>query len=665
LSIFAPDGHTFNRDFTWTNGQVPLRKANGQLTDIRTLPWVFKQLAAFEMIYVSDVARLEKDAAIEKMRWTNFGIQSLLLIPIIRNNNLLGVLGLHTETKKANWTQEDIVSLQLMANIFSSFWSRHTAEKDQIEKLLFVEGLLDATPAPIFYINQQGEYRGCNKAFCHFYGIEKERLIGKTAYDFNSKERADDLLSKDFYLMNKKETATYEESAIYADGSQHFLIVHKAPFFDAEGNTAGLIAVMADVTAQKNLERTLEEERKSLAQKVEQQTRELREANIELAQAAKAKDEFLAAMSHELRTPLNAILGLSEALQEQIYGPINPRQENTISRIQESGSHLLALVSDILDLAKIGAGRMELDLAPVDAAFICESTISMLRELAQGKTLSLDLIMDPQIKIIYADGRRLKQILLNLLSNAIKFTPPGGHVSLKMQGDLQNNLVHFHIRDTGIGISQEDLTTIFTPFQQIDSSLSRKFEGAGLGLALAAQMTKLHNGKITAESTPQKGSHFCVSLPWSPAEILPSHPHNDHHSHESFSSHQRTISPHPLVLIAEDDPATLETLTDYLKAKKYRVTTAANGFLAYEEVKHTPPDIILMDIQMPVMDGLETIRRIRNEPMAAHIPIIAITALAMPGDKEKCLAAGANAYLVKPVQLANLAETIQLNLNPD
>ena len=240
LSMFSPDNFTLLRDFTWTNGKVQRRQADDQINNLRQLPWVFNQLVASQTIYVPTIDNLENDAAMEKIRWQNFGIKSLLLIPIMRNNALLGVLGFQAETKSANWSQEDIIALQLMTNIFSNFWARHSAEKDQIEKLLFVEGLLDATPAPIFYIDREGTYLGCNTAFTNFYGIAKEKLIGKTAYDFNPKEQAEHLLSIDFSIMSKKEPLTYEEPSIYADGSQHFLMIHKAPFYDFEGNTAGL-----------------------------------------------------------------------------------------------------------------------------------------------------------------------------------------------------------------------------------------------------------------------------------------------------------------------------------------------------------------------------------------------------------------------------------------
>lgn len=665
LNLLGEDQFTLLNDFVWTNDQVATRAPETMITDIRQLDWVYQKLSKLETIHVPDISNLGSDAATEKNRWQKLGIRSLLLVPINRHDQLIGILGFQSENYQTNWEHEDILSLQLIANIFSSFWARHTAEKNQQEKLLFIKRIMNAIPSPVFYLDCHGVYLGCNNSFSEYYGIQKEDLVGKTAYDFNEKEIADHLLSTDFELMKNKQTRTYEEPSTYADGSQHILMVHKAPFFDLEGNTAGLIAVMMDITNQKYMEKEMEEERSSLAEKVRQQTMELRSANSELAQAAKAKDEFLASMSHELRTPLNAILGLTEALQEQIYGPLTDKQKDTLTLIQQSGSHLLSLISDILDLAKIGANRMELDTAPVDANYICETAFSMLREIAQSKQIELVLKLDPQVKIIYADGRRLKQILLNLLSNAIKFTSPNGKISMEMEGDPQKNLVHFHIRDNGIGIAPENLDTIFKPFQQIDSSLSRRYNGAGLGLALAAQMTELHHGIITVESVPEQGSHFCVSLPWTSAGL-------DHHFEQDNKHLKDTVIPSknsevasPVVLIVEDDPATLETMSDYLIAKGYQVKIASNGKQAYIEAKLFPPNLILMDIQMPVMDGLETTKRMRKEPALARIPIIALTALAMPGDKEKCLAAGANDYMVKPVQLATLVKTIQNHLASD
>ena len=662
LNMFGADKSTLVHDFLWTNEHAQPRKPNDQLKNIRDLPWVYERLSRFEIIHIPDISKLGPDASMLRTRWENFGIKSLLLIPIVRYDELIGILGFHAESKIADWEQEDIIALQLMANIFSSFWARRTAEKDQQDKLLFVESLLNAISTPLFSIDTKGHYLSCNHAFCDIYGVESENILGKSAYDFNTKERAEEYLFADFSIMEKGEAVSFEEPATYSDGSKHILMVHKAPFFDIEGNTAGLIAILVDLTEQKELEKALEDERSSLTEKVRIQTMELQNANDELERAVKAKDEFLAAMSHELRTPLNAILGLSEALQEKIYGPLTSRQEKSLTRIQESGSHLLALINDILDLAKIGANHMQLDIAPIDASYICNASVNIIREMAAQKQLTINMILDPEVKIIFADGRRLKQILLNLLSNAVKFTPENGVITLEMQGDTDNKWVHFHIRDNGIGIAEQDLPSLFTPFQQVDSSLSRKYEGAGLGLALAAQMVRLHSGAITVESKLNEGSHFCVSLPWDRVKIKSKIGSAEPKKTVGHSSPSNSTTANQTILIAEDNLANAETLTDYLHAKGYRTINAVNGKQAIELARTEFPDMILMDIQMPEMNGIEAIQYIRREPNMSKIPIIAITAHAMPDDKEKCLSAGANEYLVKPIQMNTLLETMQFYL---
>ena len=654
LTILAADKVSFANDFMWRNEFVAPRAENEEMTNIGHLDWFYQKLLRAETIQINDIQLLGEEALKEKEHCRKLGIQSLLLIPIMHREELMGFLGFQTETKQMDWLEDDILSLQIMANIFSSFWSRREAEKQQQENLLLVQGILDSIPTPIFYIDTKGTYLGCNQEFSQSYGIEKEKLIGHNAYDFNPKERADYLMGIDLDLMERAESGTYEEPGTFADGSRHIMVAHKAPFFDLEGNVAGLIGVMMDITPQKTLENDLKQERASLAEKVEQQTRELRIANEELARAAKAKDEFLAAMSHELRTPLNAILGLSEAMQEEIYGPLTEKQEYTLLRIQESGKHLLALISDILDLAKIGANRLELEIAPVDVHQLCQSSLDIIQESAQKKRLSVHINLDPQVKLLQGDGRRLKQVLLNLLNNAVKFTPEGGNVFLEMEGDPQAGVVRFHIRDSGIGITEENLQTIFTPFQQVDSSLSRQYEGAGLGLALAAEMVKIHGGTLTVESIPRQGSHFCVSLPWTPKmnAVGFNHPAAQRSAHAPVQLPDPLTA--PLILVAEDNPSNLEVLTDYLESKGYHLANALNGREAIQKTLELKPDLILMDIQMPEMDGLQAIRRIRQEASPASIPIIALTALAMPGDRERCLEAGANGYLVKPVHLKEM-----------
>jgi signal transduction histidine kinase len=395
-----------------------------------------------------------------------------------------------------------------------------------------------------------------------------------------------------------------------------------------------------------------------LTRHLSQRTEELRLANTELARAARLKDEFLANMSHELRTPLNAILGMSEVLQEGIYGPLNVQQAKSVHTIEESGRHLLVLINDILELAKIEAGKIKLDLIPVSANWVGESCLRLVKELAHKKQVKLQAAFDPNPLTIQADERYLKQILLNLLGNAIKFTPTGGTVRLEIKGDTEQQVVNLSVADTGIGITAENMPYLFKPFVQIDGGLNRQHEGTGLGLALVYRLVKMHGGSISVTSNSGQGSCFTVSLPWQSAmDSLADVPIDE--SVTPPPTQTAAITSEFVILLVDDNQIITETIADYLRAKGYQVILANNVLQAIEKTRETSPDLILMDVKIPEMDSLEAIRRIRADTELAKIPIIALTALARPHDKERCLEAGANDYLSKPISFKGLAATIK------
>ena len=415
----------------------------------------------------------------------------------------------------------------------------------------------------------------------------------------------------------------------------------------------------------------LQDERTLLAQRVAERTADLSLANAELARAARLKDEFLANMSHELRTPLNAILTRAEALEEAIYGPVTPRQTETLHGIAESGQHLLSMINDILDLSKIEAGRFVVAYDTLDVALLCHACLRMITQIAQAKRVSITYDIDMRVETMRADERRLKQILVNLLSNAVKFTPEGGAVGLEVRGDGEWQAVTFTVWDTGIGIAADDLPKLFEPFVQVDSQLARAYEGTGLGLALVLQLTQAHGGSVSVESTPGQGSRFSVTLPWiaegrqaddTPAAAAADQPLPEPDPPPVTTGPGNLTRARPRILLAEDNEANIDTLRDHLLAKGYDITVARNGSEAVVRAQEERPDVILMDIQMPGMDGLEAIRRLRAEPAMRAIPILALTALAMPGDRERCLSAGADDYLSKPVSLRLLQQTIDAHL---
>ena len=412
-----------------------------------------------------------------------------------------------------------------------------------------------------------------------------------------------------------------------------------------------------DITERKQMELALEIERNQLVQRVEERTADLSRANSNLARALRVKDEFLANMSHELRTPLNAILGLSESLGEQIAGPLNEKQQKYISTISESGHHLLSLINDILDLAKIDAGQITLDINKVDIHSVCQASLRMIKQLAQKKNQEVSLKIDPGLGLMWADERRLKQMIVNLLGNAVKFTPEYGNLGLEVRGDQEANQIAITVWDNGIGIKQEDLARLFQPFVQLDSGLAREATGTGLGLALVAQMARLHGGSVNAGSDTGQGSRFTIILPWEPALAV------DTATRMRITGKFKAIrvdeKNKPTILLVEDTKEVVMMIKDYLELAGYKVFTAQDGIDGIVQARHVKPDLILMDVQMPRMDGFETTRKLRSDPNFRYTPIIALTALAMPHDRERCLEAGMDEYISKPVNLKALIKIIQ------
>lgn len=382
------------------------------------------------------------------------------------------------------------------------------------------------------------------------------------------------------------------------------------------------------------------------------------DVNLELERALHIKDEFLASMSHELRTPLTAIISLSEVLEMQIAGPLNEKQQKYVTTVGENGAHLLALINDILDIAKSEAGQLKLSYANVDIQATCQAARRMVIQLAQEKEQTFLLEVDEHLDQIRADGRRLKQMLVNLLSNAVKFTGQDGSIGLAVHSNHERHEIAFTVWDTGIGIPAEDLPRLFRPFVQLDSHVMRTATGTGLGLALVAQMARLHGGCVEVESEVGAGSRFTITLPWAPPQAgeLPS---DADEPAETGAANPVIAARTGTILLVEDSESIVTALSEYLEHVGYRVVVARNGVEGIAQVRQIRPDLILMDVRMAELDGLETTRRLRREPEFKAIPIVALTAHAMESDRAQCLAAGMDDYLSKPVDLPLLLRTIE------
>ncbi|MEL7034256.1 MAG: PAS domain S-box protein [Cyanobacteria bacterium J06592_8] len=445
-------------------------------------------------------------------------------------------------------------------------------------------------------------------------------------------------------LTGEKDYDT-EFRVIHSDGSLRFIKANAIVQRNAQGEPERMIGINYDITQHKQAEA------------------QLKQTNEELARATRLKDEFLANMSHELRTPLNAILGMTEVLQEEVLGNINSQQQKALETVERSGSHLLELINDILDVSKIESGQMELDCTSVSIHHLCQSSLSFIKQQALKKRIQLEIKLPVGLPEVVVDERRIRQVLINLLNNAVKFTPSGGRITLEVTFPVQNteelsvkNPLQIAIIDTGIGIPPEKMKKLFQPFVQIDSALNRQYSGTGLGLALVKRIVELHGGEVELTSAEGIGSRFTIVLP----SVVSSFSSVEQHTPSPLNTIYPTQSQDsPLILLAEDNEANIRTISSYLRAKHYRLLIAKNGEEAITLAQSKTPDLIVMDIQMPKMDGLEAIKQIRQDPNLIHIPIVALTALAMSGDREQCLEAGASDYLSKPIKLKQLADSIQ------
>ncbi len=733
-----------------------------------------------------------RDAAIER------GYISSISLPLLVNAQLLGVLNIYATEADAFDDAEVKLLTELADDLAYGIKALRTqVERQQAEEEIRrlneslerraresetrYQQIVELAEEGIWVIDSTAKTTYVNQAMTKMLGYTEAEMLERPIFDFIS-ETERQAAKANVERRKQGITEKHEFKLKAKDGTDVWTYMSSSPILDENGKLLGSCALVYNITERKQADDRLHEsnERISLA-------------NAELARAARLKDEFLASMSHELRTPLNAILGLSEALNEEVYGPLTDRQRKSLTTIEQSGKHLLELINDILDLSKIESGKMELQIAPVSLHHLCKSSLTFVRQQAHRKNIKLNFKITEEIGEIEVDERRIRQVLINLLSNAVKFTPEGGEVGVEIAANVEREILWFSVMDTGIGIAPENLDKLFKPFVQLDSRLSRRYAGTGLGLVLVRRIVELHGGSIAVESQEGKGSQFTITLPWKPlpqrvvssveqqqargqlsnlhqaliiedsetaakqvarylAELgstayihpcgegaieateklnpdviildillpdvsgwevlaqLKAHPATqripvlvisvvDERSqalsmgaleylvkpisrqqlHAALSqifaqtsqlsdntalvlTPKRQRQP-PLILLAEDNQANMDILVDYLQLNEFRVSWARNGIEAVQIAKQQKPDLILMDIQMPEMDGLEATRRIRTDAELATIPIIALTALAMPGDREKCLAAGATDYLTKPIGLKTLTKIITQFLN--
>jgi PAS domain S-box-containing protein len=516
--------------------------------------------------------------------------------------------------------------------VYQDITERRRAEDRYHQTADQLEALVRAAPIAIVGIDMDGKvlswYGGAERMF----GWSASEMVDRPLANVPP-EKQEEFHALRTRVLHGDSVIGLETQRVRKDGSRIDVSISYAPLHDRAGKTVGATIVYQDVT-----ERRLAFEQR--------QAREAADA------ANRAKSNFLANMSHELRTPLNAIIGFSELLEDDSLGTLNERQKRYVSNVRTSGLHLLQLVNDILDLAKIEAGRLVLGPESINLNTLLHDMQRGLEPLAVAKRQSLLLEIPEELPPVIADRSKVKQILYNLLSNAIKFTKDGGRVGVRAkysQGVHRQPQVEIVVWDTGIGIAPENLKRVFLEFEQLDSSYVRQQEGTGLGLALTQRLVEAHGGRIWVESTVGKGSTFTFVLPASPTASG---------SEDAPAAPVRLLgqtTQRPLVLVVEDDPTGRELLNHYLVENGYSVAYATTGAEALELAHRLKPAAISLDILLPDDHGLHILSKLRADPETRDIPVVVVS---ITDDRDLGLSAGAAAWLVKPVQRRQFIEAL-------
>lgn len=506
----------------------------------------------------------------------------------------------------------------------------------------------ETLPIGVFECDQSGECLYVNSRWQEIFGLNLMEILTKDWRQFLHPEEYESVAAEWSQAIERLRAFIRDCRIITAQGEVRWVHLRSSPVFSDTG--VRYTGTVEDITERKHFEE------------------ELKRAKEAAESVNAAKSAFLANMSHEIRTPMNAVIGMSGLLLDTA---LNPKQKEYTEIIQESAKALLQIINDILDFSKIEAGKLEIDHIAFDLRLLMENIMVLVTPKAREKDLRIECIIRPDLHVgLKGDPGRLRQILLNLIHNAVKFTAKGGvTIAVEKLMEMEQKLIlRFSIRDTGIGIPHDRKNRLFQSFSQLDPSTTRKYGGTGLGLAISKQLVEIMGGQIDVISEPGQGSTFWFALALEKMDQSArlqtdgAGQSRKENLNARLEEETETAAQKVKILLAEDNPINQKVATLILRKSGYEVAVVQDGAEALEALRVGPYDLVLMDVQMPNMDGLEATRKIRdpqNKVLNSQIPIIALTAHAMKGDEENCIAAGMNDYLAKPIDPKGLLVKIQ------
>ncbi|XXU48969.1 AAA family ATPase [Sorangium sp. So ce1014] len=577
--------------------------------------------------------------------------KSALCLPILRQAELVGLLYLENDLVAGAFTPDRLSVLELLsaqaansianatlyADLLQENSERRRAEQAVRDSKELLQSIVDNSTAVIYLKDLEGRYLMINRRYAEVFHVGEQAIVGRTDYDVFPRERADAFRAVDQEVLATGAALQAEEEVPQDDGLHTYLAL-KYPLCNAAQQPYAVCGISTDITERKQAE-------------AERQARKTAEA------ASRAKTEFLRNISHELRTPLNAILGYAQILKRSVG--LESREATGLNTIQQSGQHLLTLINDLLDLAKIEAGKLDVCPEPIHLSTFVTVVADIIRVRAEQKSLYFTYETTPHLpQAVLADEKRLRQVLLNLLGNAVKFTDRG-RVRFGVQGLAQDGTaarLRFEVEDTGVGMTPEQLAKLFQPFERVGDV--RRRAGTGLGLMISRHLVHLMGSEIHVQSRPGEGSRFWFEVTLPVAEIAaPLQP-----SERDAIGYE---GPRRKVLVADDVVGNRAVLSDLLSGLGFEVCEATNGPEALDQAMAASPDLVVMDLVMPVMGGPEAIHCIRRDRQArglARLPFIAVSASANEEDQTESVAAGADAFLAKPIDQESLLRIIGAQL---